>query len=473
MSAKVKTSRPTARTRRLVDLGACVDFLDRTGQLLRVKTPVDSKHELAAVAKRLEGGKCVLFENVRGSDQPVFTGLLWNRTIVASLFDLPKEKVPFAIAAAIAGWQKNRDAFPGRLLKRAPANAVVEERIDLTRLPIPVHAVKDGGRYIDASPVIARNPLTGATNISIHRFMVTRKDRLTFLIDPGRHLGEYVDIAEQRGERLPITINIGVGIAPWIVSALPRLGDWKNAVAHHLVGRGIDFIQAQSIDVPAYADAQYVIEAEVLPGLRETEAPFGEVTGYYGERDKRWVARVTAITRREQPIFHTVISGMEVWNAVGFTAEAAIFHAVKREVPELVAVYLPHGGCGFYEAIVQVRNRRADVGKDAIRATFRAFKPLQRVIAVDTDVDLRDAVDVDWAITTRFNPDRDLLLLPNEDGHILNPMVTINPDGKGGTITKMGLDALVPFGSPRQCFERVRFRDVNLRHYEIVATGNR
>ena len=462
-----------ARARRLIDLGACIDFLDRAGQLRRVKTEVDGRFELAGIAKRLEGGKPVLFERVKGSEYPVITGLLWNRDIVGQLFGLPKEEVPFAIADAIASWQKNPAVLAGRLLKRAPANEIVESGVNLAGLPIPVHAIKDGGRYLDAAVVVARNPLTGAPNISIHRMMVTRKNRLTFLIDPGRHLGEYVEIMEKRNQPLPVTINVGVGLAPWITAALPRLGDFKNVVAHHLAGRAIDFVEAQTVDVPAYADAQFVIEAEILPGLRETEAPFAEVTGYYGERDQRWVMKVTAITRRAQPMFHTVLSGMEVWNAVGFTAEAAIFHAVKREVPELVAVYLPHGGCGFYEAVVQVRNTRADVGKDAIRATFKAFRPLQRVVVVDTDVDLRNAVDVDWAITTRFDPARDMVVLPREEGHILNPLVTLNPDGKGGTITKLGMDALVPFGAPKMRFERVRFRDVDLARHEIVDSAPR
>lgn len=459
---------PPAQARRLVDLDACIDFLDKTGQLVRIRTEVDSRFELAAVAKRFEGGKSVLFEKVTGSTFPVLTGLLWNRETVGALFGMSKEQVPFAIASAVAAWQKKPEALPGRLLKRGPCNEVVEARPDLSRLPIPVHAIKDGGAFIDSSIVIARNPLTGAPNISIHRMMVTRKDRMSFLIDPGRHLGEYVEIMEKRGEPLPVTINNGVGLAPWIVSSLPRLGDGKNTVAHHLVGRGIDFVQGQTVDVPAYAAAQFVIEAEILPGVREPEGPFAEVTGYYAGRDRRWVMKVKAITRRAEPVFHTVISGMEVWNAVGFTAEAAIYHAVKRAIPELVAVYLPHGGCGFYEAVVQVRNTRKDIGKEAIRETFRAFRPLQRVVVVDTDVDLRNAVDVDWAITTRFDPDRDLVILPGEDGHILNPMVAINPDGKGGTVTKMGMDALVPYGAPRERFERVKFRDVDLARYEIV-----
>lgn len=468
-----KAAPTAAQAKRLVDLGACVDFLEDTGNLVRVRSEVDSRFELAAVAKHFEGGKAVLFERVKGHASPVLTGLLWNREIVGAMFGLPREQVPFAIADAVAAWQKAPGALPGRMLRRGPCNEVVEDRIDLAQLPVPVHAVKDGGAFLDSSVVVARNPLTGAPNISIHRMMVTRKDRMSFLIDPGRHLGEYVDIMEKRGEPLPVTINNGVGLAPWIVSSLPRLGDNKHLVAHHLIGREIDYVQAQTSDVPAYAAAQFVIEAEILPGLREPEGPFAEVTGYYAGRDRRWVMKVKAITRRANPMFHTVLSGMEVWNAVGFTAEAAIYHAVKRAIPELVAVYLPHGGCGFYEAVVQVRNTREGIGQDAIRETFKAFRPLQRVVVVDTDVDLRSAVDVDWAVTTRFNPDHDLVILPGEDGHILNPMVAINPDGKGGTVTKMGMDALVPFGAPRERFERVKFREVDLSRHEIVENPPR
>jgi 2,5-furandicarboxylate decarboxylase 1 len=454
--------------RRLVDLGACIDFLERTHNLTRVRSEVDSRYELAGIARRLEGGKPVLFERVKGSRYPVFTGLLWNRAIVGQLFGLPATRVPFRISDAIGPWQKDRSALPPRLLAEAPANEVVEPKVDLGRLPIPVHALKDGGRYLDCSVVLARNPRSGGLNISIHRMMVTAKDRLSFLIDPGRHLGEYVEYAESRGEKLPVTINNGVGLAPWIVSSLPRLGDGKLFIAHHLAGRAIDLMQPQTGDVPAYADAQFVIEAEILPGVREAEAPFGEVTGYYGARDRRWVMQVNAITRRENPVFHTVLSGLEVWNAVGFTAEAAIFRAVNARIPEVRAVHLPAGGCGFYEAVVQVENTRPGLGREVIDATLEAFKSLQRVVVVDTDVDLFDAVDVDWAITTRFDARTDLVVRPGAEGHILNPMVEIDPDGKGGKVTKIGIDAMVPFERRGETFERVKFQDVDLKNYDIV-----
>lgn len=458
---------------RLVDLHACIEFLDATGNLLRVRSEVDARHELAGIARRFEGTKCVLFERVKGSAYPVLTGLLWNRGIVGSLFGTPKEKVPFLIAGAIGPWQKDRNALAAELLERAPANEVVEDKVDLSRLPVPVHALKDGGRYFDCSLVVARNPQTGQPNSSIHRMMVTGRDRLTFLIDPGRHLGDYVEIMEKRGQPLEVTINNGVGLAPWIVSTLPRLGDNKPAIAHHLIGRPIHWMKAQTVDAPAYADAQFVIEAEILPGVREEEAPFAEVTGYYGGRDRRWVMKVKAVTRRRNPVFHTMLSGQEVWNAVGFTAEAAIFRAVNGSIPHVKGVFLPPGGCGFYEAVVQVENARPGIGQEVIRETFRAFRSLQRVIVVDTDVDIYDPVDVDWAVTTRFNADTDLVVLANEEGHILNPMVSMNADGKGGTVTKVGIDATVPLHESPEKFERVQFKQVDLRKYDIVDAAAR
>ena len=106
------------------------------------------------------------------------------------------------------------------------------------------------------------------------------------------------------------------------------------------------------------------------------------------------------------------------------------------------------------------------MGKAAIEETFKAFEPLQRVVAVDKDVNLYDPNDVNWAITTRFNPDRDLILLPNQMGHILNPMVKINPDGTGGKVTKMGIDATAPYPMTAK-FRRVGFMQVNLEDYKI------
>ena len=451
---------------RLSDLNCCIDFLDHAGKLIRVRSEVDPVFELAGIARQLEGAGCVLFEHVRGSRFPVLCGLLADRHTVGQLFGLPAPQVPFAIADAVGAWKKEPTVFAPRLLERAPANEVITAGPDLHALPIPQHALKDGGRYLDASLVVARNPLSGELNVSVHRLMVTGRDRLTFLIDPGRHLGEYVQIAEERGVALEVSICNGTGLASWFAAALPRLGDNKHHVAHHLIGRPLAMVRGQTVNVPAFATSQFVIEAEVLPGLREEEGPFGEVTGFYGGRDRRWVMQVKAISHRKQPVLHTVLSGPEVWNTVGLTAEAAIYRALKARHPEVTAVFLPPGGCGFYQAVVQVDSPAPGTCQEILRDTFAAFRSLQRAVVVDRDVDIFDPVDVEWAITTRFNPDTGMLILPGEEGHILNPMVTMAEDGKSGTVTKVGMDATVPPGDEAR-FERVLYQPVELRDYDI------
>ncbi len=451
---------------RLIDLNSCIEFLEKTGDLVHVSTEVDPDYELAGIAKKLEGGKCVLFERVRGSEHAVFIGLLWNRDIVGRLFGAPGQRVPFVIADAIGQWKRNKEAIPSPIVDNGPANEIIEPEIDLFKLPVPIHALEDGGKYFDSSVVMVKNPQTGVPNISIHRIMISEKDRLTFLIDPGRHLGAYLAIAEAQGRPLEVTINNGVGLAPWLASVIAKQGDGKQGIANHLAGRPIPLIKAQTVDVPAFSSAQFVIEAEILPGVREEEGPFAEVTGYYAERARRWVMRVKKITRRRNPIFHTLLSGTEVWNAVGFTAEAKIFSEVKGKVPQLRAVYLSPGGCGFYGAVVQVEKDSEDAGKEAIMAAFEAFEPLQRVVAVDTDVNIFDPIDVDWAVTTRFDADNDLIILKNQPGHILNPMVRIDPGGKGGTVTKTGIDATTPYPRTSQ-FKRVKFKEVDLGRYKI------
>ena len=141
---------------------------------------------------------------------------------------------------------------------------------------------------------------------------------------------------------------------------------------------------------------------------------------------------------------------------------------VRAAYATSIAVYslLPPGDCGFYQAVVQVENTRAGLGHEVIEATFGAFRSLQRAVVLDTDVDLYDPVDVEWAITTRFDPDSDLVILGHQEGHVLNPVVHVNADGKGGTVTKIGMDAMAPFQGGQK-FERVRVQNVDLANYDF------
>lgn len=448
--------------RGLDDLQGIVVFLAERRRLARVKTEVDSYLELSGLARRFHGGKAVYFEKIKGRAYPVFTGLYWNRGLLADIFAVPESRLPFLVADAVAQWQ--RLPLHPVVVADAPSQEVVEKRIDLGRLPIPQAGLEEGGPYLTSSVVIARDPDTGVRNASIMRFMVTGRDRLTCLMDMGRHLRDYYERAEARGEPLQVTINNGVNPAVHFASVVPGsaapIDTDELGIAGHLLGAPLELVPGRTVDVEGVASAQFILEAEILPHVREPEGPAAEVTGYYAQRADRWVARVTGVTRRKDPIWHTITPGQEVYNAVGLVAEASIFRLLSRQIPGVRAVCLSYGGCGFYHAVVQLEKTSEGLQRNAILATFGAFPPLKQVTVVDEDVDIYDPQDVEWAIATRLRPDRDIILIPEARGHELNP---VTDEGIG---CKIGLDATAPTPRPPQ-FQRLAFKQVNPADYEI------
>jgi len=448
------------------DLQAYVQNLEKKGLLARVRTEVDLVHELAGVAKHFEGQEVVLFEKIRGYEMPVLIGLMWNRKNVGALFDVPAQKLPFHIGEAMVKW-KSAPSDPAVLpvaVTDAPAQELRIEPVDLTRLPAPVLALEDGGPYLSNSVVIAKDPDTGVRNTSIHRCMITGPTRMTFLMDKGRHLRDYYERAEKRNCPLEITISNGVNIPSAIAAVTPgsvsSVDSDELGIASVLLGEPVRLCRSLTVAPEGLADAQFIIEGELLPHVREPEGPFGEVSGYYAARDNRWVVNVKAITRRENAIIHTLLPGAEVYNYVGLTAEAAVFRSISAQMGGILNVHLAHSGGGFYTAVVQMEPQAPGFAKQAISAAFAAFPPLQIVTVVNSDIDIFNADDVQWALATRFDPDTDLVIIKNCYGHELNPQV------KNGLVTKIGFDCTCPVPRP-ESFKRVAFREVDLGQYTI------
>ena len=171
---------------------------------------------------------------------------------------------------------------------------------------------------------------------------------------------------------------------------------------------------------------------------------------------------------RPNPIFQTILSGVEVWNSVGLLGEANVLDLLQRQVPGVRDVCFSHGGCGFYHAVVSIRQPRKGWSKQAILAAFAAFPPLKMVTVVDDDVDIRDAKDVEWAMATRFDPMHGIIRIDNVFGHGLNPGF---PDYLGA---KVGFDACRPFPHTPE-YDRAAYDSVDLGRHEIdvpaVRTG--
>ena len=204
----------------LGDLGRIIERLDERGRLVRVTSEVDPVHDLAGVAAKLEGRPAaVLFERVKGHEAPVFTGLYWSRALLADLLEQPEKALPAYVSGCIKAWQQK--PVPPVVVDDGPVLEVTQNQVDLAKLPIPTHALKDGGPYFDAAVVIAKDPETGVRNASIQRFMVVAKDRMNINIDAGRHLETYLDKAARKGEALPFTLNVGVGPGVHFAAATP------------------------------------------------------------------------------------------------------------------------------------------------------------------------------------------------------------------------------------------------------------
>jgi len=445
-----------------LDLQACLSKLENAGRLTRIQSEVDPVHELAGLAQKLEGGQVVYFEKVKGNSYPVVTGMFWNRENLATLFDCDAEQLPFILSDAVSSWQEN--PIVPIVIDEAPVQEIIQTTPNLYALPVPTHALEDGGPYFSCSVVLAKDPDTGVRNASVHRCMVVGPDRLTMLMDVGRHLRDYYERAEAKGQPLEITISNGVDPSVYFASVSPGsaapLDKDELGIACALRGGPLELSRSLTVGVEGIANAQFCIEGDILPYLRESEGKFGEVTGYYATKDDRWVVNVKAITHRKKPIFHTLIPGKEVFNSVGLTGEASIFRIVSRQVPGVKAVYLSHGGCGFYHAIVQMEPKYPGMAKNAIMSTFAAFPPLQIVTVVNPDVDIFNAEEIQWAMATRFKPDEDTVILPKCFSHELNPATD------QGYSAKIGFDCTVPLPkSP--IYDRVKMLDVNLDNYSI------
>lgn len=445
------------------DLATIIEDLDAMGRVVHVRSEVDPVFDLAGIAAAFEGGpRAVLFENVKGHDDPVFTGLYWSRELLGALFRREEQSLPGHVAECIQRWQ--RQPMDPVVIDSGPVLEVTEPEVDLARLPIPTHALEDGGPYFDAAVVIAKDPESGVRNASIQRFMVVDGNTMNINIDAGRHLELYLNKAAERGATLPFTLNVGVGPGLHFAAATPAEAAPADSdelgIASEFHGAPLQLVRGITSDVEMVAHAMYALECEIVPGELDDEGPFAEVTGYYARREPRPVVHVKALHRRRNPVFQTILSGKEVFNSVGLLGEANVLTLLQRQVPGISDVYFSHGGSGFYHAIVQISQKRSGWSKQAILAAFAAFPPLKMVTVVDDDVDIRNPSDVEWAMATRLDPAADIITIDKIFGHGLNPSF---PDYIGA---KVGFDATRTFPFVFE-HDRAAYKEVSLDGYDI------
>ena len=405
------TNKPSHGTNAPQPVRTLRDWLDHLAareRLAVIKPNTDLKHEVAAYAKRLDGKRATLFPKPSGHAIPVVSGLISDRGWMADAMGVePSEVLPRFLDATL-------NPIPWQEVKAAPAQEVVHrDKIDLAKiLPLPTHNEHDYGPYISAGLMIVRNPKTGKQNVSIHRCQLAGPNKLGVLLLP-RHTHMFFELAERENQPLDAAIVVGVDPLTLLSSqAIAPMDFDELEIAGALQGRPLPVVKCVNSEIRVPAEAEIVIEGKILPKVREPEGPFGEFPQYYGPRANSHVMEINAVTHRKDAIFHTIVGGGLEHQLLGaIPKEATLIANLRRNFPNVVDVHLAPGGVMRFHLYVKLRKRQEGEGKNVIMGAFAASFDLKHVIVVDEDVDIHNPTEVEWAVATRFQADRDLVVL--------------------------------------------------------------
>jgi len=423
-----------------------LDHLAARDRLAVIRPDISLKFELAAIAKRLDGRKATMFPRPGGHAMPVVSGLVSDRQWIADAMGVEPGEMLSRFQDAM------RNPLPWKETKSAPVQEVVHRDIDIGRqLPLPTHNEHDKGAYITAGLCIARNPVTGVQNVSLHRLQLSGRNRLGALLLP-RHTHMFFEMAEQIGQPLDVAIVIGVDPLTLLSSqAIAPIDFDELTIAGALHGTALPVVKCLTNELRVPAESEIVVEGRVLPNVRELEGPFGEFPQYYSEPAKRHVIEVTAITHRRDAIFHTIVGGgLEHLLLGGIPREATLLAHLRRSFPNVRDVHLAAGGVCRYHLYVKIAKREEGEAKNVMMGAFAGHYDVKQVIVVDEDVDIHNPTEVEWAVATRFQADRDLVVVPNSQGSKLDPST------RNGVGAKMGLDATKPLDADEMKFVRIR-----------------
>ena len=371
-------------------------------------------------------------------------GNLWStRDRVARALNVGREQLLPKLLQAQGAPQDARVVPKADFMKHDSAD------VDLRELPIPRLFPRDAGRYVTAGVWVAE--WKGVRNLSFHRILILDKDRGACRIVP-RHLRHMYNEAMHAGEELKVAVC--VGLDPWNLLAggtSVEYGVDESRIASSLtqscLGKPTDMVRIKDgLTVPA--EAEYVLEGRLIPETHD-EGPFVDAVRTYDRVRKEPVLVVERIYHRDDPIFHIIVGGLdEHFLFMGMPREPVIYQAVSRAVPHVGAVRLTEGGCAWLHGVVSIRKQHQGDGKNAIMAAFGAHTSMKQVVIVDEDVDVFDDRDVEWAIATRFQADRGLVVLHDVRGS------SIDPSGRDGFTSKMGIDATRPLGADPAMFDK-------------------
>ena len=422
-----------------------IEFLKQNGELLTLSTPLAPKFEISAVISELgkKEAPALLFEKVKGYSFPVVGNLLGTKKRLSMALGLGQKNFFEKMLS------KLEERIPPALVKnRFPREVItLKGKNDLLKLlPILTHYAGDSGPYITSGITSARDPKDGTIGRGLHRMEMRGKNELGIsLINPP--LSEIYAQYKKENRRMEVATAIGLDPAILVaaVSKVPR-GTDKLSVAGGLKGKPIPMVKAETVDIDIPAQAEIVIEGYVDPKGKEKDGTLGESSGYYMTFSKSPTIHVTTITYRKGAYFHAIVPwGLEVDNLLCLIHGIDFVPKMKKEIPSIKRIHFIPGTFGSHVVMNIDTDSKAEIRKALTYAL--SFTHVKKVIVVDEDVDPEDSQEVEWALATRFQGDRDLIVAPDLRGQ------PIDPSSKEGFLTtKIGMDATRP---KKEGFEKV------------------
>lgn len=409
--------------------------------MLRISTPVKDKFETTSYALELEKtGKTpiLIFNNVEGYKMPVVCNIFASRKRYAIALGVSEDLL-------IQEWiKRGKIEIEPLELNYGPIkeNVKIGNEVDLSKLPILTHFKEDAGPYITSGVVIAKHPITGIRNASIHRLQLKGKRKLGISLHSRRHLWEYQRIAEEQGKDLEVAVVIGAHPLFYFATGLWRGSIEKDEfnIAGGFYKKALEIVKCETVNLEIPANAEIVLEGKILHNLKEDEGPFGEFTGYLSGNSTRNVIEVSAILQRKDAIYQDIVSGLseEHLLLLGIPQEARIFETVKKVVPTIKAVSYPLSGVCKFHCYISIKKIAEGQPTTTIFSAFAEDFALKLVIIVDEDVDVYNEREVILALATRLQADKGIFVISRCMGALLDP------SANKGLTAKMGIDATKP-----------------------------
>jgi len=427
-----------------MSLRTYLDALRQKDSFIQITKPVSRRLQAAGLLKALEPSP-LFFSNITQSRFPVMGNLLCTKESFAQYLGIPIAGIIPTLTRAID------HPSPPETTTSAPCQEVIIESPDLDDLPILFHCEGDGGPYISSGVMVSGHPDHGQ-NLDFHRCMQFSKTEMAVRVVKTRNFDTFL---QDLGS---VDVAICIGVAPNILVAgatSVEIGVNELEIANAL--EPFQVVKAHTSDLRIPAEAEFVIEGTIYRDRRHAEGPFIDLTETQDVIRQEPILEVKCITHRQDPIWHALLpGGLEHKLLMGMPREPTIFREVNQVV-DCLDVNINPGGCSWLHAIIQIRKEHEDDGRKAIEAASLGHRSCKHIFVVDEDIDIYDPLSVEWAMATRFQADKDLVMLGRERGSSLDP--SADPDTY--QTCKVGFDLTAPLKTNGKTFAKVPFPPVD------------